>query len=114
MGKASKIKGSRVERELVARHRAAGITAERVPLSGAHPSHPGDVLVTVAGRTLQCEIKARGDGNGFKTLETWLGTNDVLFLKRDRQPSMVVLPWDTWLWLAKQRDLQGGDDDARA
>ena len=57
MGKASKIKGSRVERELVNRHRAAGITAERVPLSGAHPSHPGDVLVTVAGRTLQCESK---------------------------------------------------------
>ena len=108
MGKASKTKGARIERELVNRHRAAGITAERVPLSGAHPSHPGDVLVTVAGRTLQCESKARAGGDGFKTLETWLGTNDVLFLKRDRQPSMVVLPWDVWLWLAKQRDLENG------
>lgn len=102
MGKASKIKGSRVERELVNRHKAAGLAAERVPLSGAHPSHPGDVLVTVAGRTLQGESKARKGGEGFKTLETWLGENDMLFLKRNRQLPLVVLPWDVWLWLIQQ------------
>ena len=103
----SKSKGVRVERELVNRHKAAGIAAERVPLSGAHPSHPGDVLLSVAGRTLQAESKARGNGDGFKLLEKWLGSNDLLFLKRDRQTPLVVVPWELWLWLVNHRDQCG-------
>ena len=35
MGKGSRDKGGRIERELVARHKAIGIHAERYPLSGA-------------------------------------------------------------------------------
>ena len=90
MGKASRDKGARVEREIVNRCRELGIAAERVPLSGAAGgSYTGDVIV--AG--MRCEIKARKDGSGFLTLERWLGDNDALILRRDRAEPMVVLPW---------------------
>lgn len=97
MGKASRNKGQRIERELVHLHVAAGIPAERVPLSGAAGgSFTGDLRI--AG-TLRAEVKARGDGSGFVTLERWLGEQDVLFLKRDRQPPLVCMPWATYLAL---------------
>ena len=31
-------------------------------------------------------------GEGFATLERWLGENDALFPRRDRTEAMVVLP----------------------
>jgi hypothetical protein len=42
------------------------------------------------------EVKARGNGEGFATLERWLGDNDALFLRRDRAEPMIVLPWRAW------------------
>ena len=45
---------------------------------------------------LVAELKVRGSGEGFKTLERWLGENDLLFLWRDRQQPLVVLPWRIW------------------
>ena len=42
------------------------------------------------------EVKARASGEVFKTLESWLGENDVLFLIRDRAEPLVVLPWASW------------------
>jgi hypothetical protein len=33
---------------------------------------------------LVCEVKARKSGEGFMTLERWLGDADALFLRRDR------------------------------
>lgn len=45
------------------------------------------------------EVKARGDGEGFKTLERWLGTHDALFLWRDRAAPLVVVPLHVWLEL---------------
>lgn len=105
MGKASRDKGNRRERELVKRHIAMGIHAERVPLSGAAGgSFSGDVDVYVDGpdeAPLVAELKARANGEGFITLEKWLGDNDLLFLHRDRQEPMVVLPWRTWAELLK-------------
>ena len=76
MGKFSRDKGARGEREIVARHLALGVHAERVPLSGA------------------C-------GGGFRTIEKWLAGNAALFLRRDRQSPLVVLPWETWARLVK-------------
>lgn len=105
MGKASRDKGARRERELVARHVKAGIHAERVPLSGAAGgSYSGDLTVTPAnwGAPLRCELKARKTGAGFIQIETWLAGNDVLFLHRDRAAPLAVVPWEVWL------DLIGG------
>jgi hypothetical protein len=39
------------------------------------------------------------DGEGFKTLERWLGTHDALFLWRDRAAPLVVVPLHVWLEL---------------
>lgn len=91
MGASSRRKGGRVEREIVALLKNAGIPAERVPLSGgAGGSFTGDVIV---GRKWRAEVKARRSGGGFKTLEKWLGDNSMLVLKRNHGDPLVVFPW---------------------
>ena len=101
MGKFSRDKGARRERELVNRHKAIGVHAARVPLSGAAGGRfSGDVDVYPFGEhnaALVAELKARSNGEGFKTLEGWMGDNDLLFLWRDRSEPMVVMPWATWV-----------------
>ena len=103
-GRRSRDKGSRVERGFVELHRALGIDAKRVPLSGAAQGFKGDIHLTLRGRALQAEVKARAAGSGFVTLERWLGDNDALFLRRDRADAVVVLPWRTWAWLVGEVD----------
>jgi hypothetical protein len=78
MSKLSRDKGTRIEREIVAAHEALGIKAERVPLSGAsrYQGNGSDVDVYAFGpdgAPLVCEVKARASGEGFATLERWLG-----------------------------------------
>jgi Holliday junction resolvase len=101
MASSSKRKGSRIEREIVELHKAAGIDAERIPLSGAAGgSFTGDVRIDGIG---VAEVKARANGKGFATLERWLGDHAALFLRRDRSTPLVLLPWGTYLKL-----IQGG------
>ena len=101
MGKASRDKGQRRERQIVALHLDMGVKAERVPLSGAskYRGNGADVDVYALGpdaAPLVSEVKARASGEGFTTLERWLGEFDALFLVRDRAEPLVVLPWATW------------------
>jgi len=103
MAKASRDKGLRRERAIVDIHTKCGLSAERVPLSGAlrYRGNGADVDIYVRGaEPLKAEVKARGEGDGFKTLERGLGENDALFLWRDRAPPMVVLPLHIWLEIA--------------
>ena len=94
MGRKSQRKGYRAEREIVLLHREIGINAVRMPLSGALGGDlAGDVEIPGVGRA---EVKARANGEGFKTLDRWLGDNDALFLRRDRSTPLVVLPWATY------------------
>lgn len=96
-GKAPRRKGDRLERELVQRHHAAGIPAERVPLSGAAGgTFAGDLIVDGG---LRGQVKGRGNGEGFKLLERWLDEADLLFLRRDRAAPLVVMPWAVYLRL---------------
>jgi|APSaa5957512493_1039668.scaffolds.fasta_scaffold353683_1 hypothetical protein len=98
----AKRKGDRIEREIVHLHQAMGVPAQRVPLSGAAGGRfSGDVWI----EDLKAEVKARAGGSGFKTLERWLGKNDLLFLRRDRKPPLVVLPWNTYERLMKHEPL---------
>jgi len=83
-------KGDRIERELVERHKAIGIDAERYPLSGAtrfrNSGH--DVDIYPFGREeapLVAESKARK-----------IGEYDALFLRRNNADPLVLLPWRTW------------------
>lgn len=102
MGKPSRDKGARVERELVAALNEVGLDAKRVPLSGAARGFKGDIIISneftsYTRKTWQVEVKARKDGSGFKTLEAWLGDNDFLFLKRNNADPIVVMSWDSFL-----------------
>ena len=103
MGKASRDKGLRRERAIVQLHTACGLRAERVPLSGAtrYRGNGADVDLYARGpEPLKAEVKARSEGQGFRTLEGWLGDNDALFLVRDRATPLVVLPLHIWLEVA--------------
>lgn len=104
MGKPSRDKGLRRERGIVELHVKCGIHAERVPLSGAshYQGNGADIDVYGRGRgapPYRAEVKARGDGSGFRTLARWLGQHDVLFLWQDRQAPLVVMPVHVWLEL---------------
>ena len=100
MGQSQKRKGTRVEREMVALFKKAGFDARRVPLSGAAEGFPGDVKVRMPdGEWLTCEVKARKGGEGFKTLERWLGANDLLLLKRNMRGPLAVIELDKLLEL---------------
>lgn len=114
MAKASRDKGLRRERAIVDIHMKCGLRAERVPLSGAvrYRGNGADVDLYVRGvEPVKAEVKARGEGDGFKTLERWLGGNDALLLWRDRAPPMVVLPLHVWLEIAG-RSARCADPDA--
>src|SRR5438067_342401 len=87
-GRASRDKGNRVEREIVDRHRALGVKAERYPLSGASrfrgSSHDVDLYIFGADSApAVAEVKSRKNGGGFVQLERWLGEYDALFLRRN-------------------------------
>ena len=57
--------------------------AERIPLSGAAGgSDTGDITVPVLGIDRRVEVKCRAAG--FAQLYAWLGANDLLIVKRDR------------------------------
>jgi Holliday junction resolvase len=102
VSKSQRDKGARRERQIVDLHTEIGVKAERVPLSGAmkfRNTEKSDVDVYARGKDAApfvTEVKARANGEGFVTLERWLGMNDVLFLMRDRAKPLVVLPWERW------------------
>lgn len=102
MGKPSRDKGARREREVVNALRALGIKAERVPLSGAahYQSKGHDIDVYPHG----CETPIVGEIKGRKKfpawLRGWLADNDFLVMVEDQNgvgnaapERMVVLPW---------------------
>lgn len=105
-------KGVRIEREIVNLHKGIGIDAERVPLSGAaqykSECHDLDIYPRGRGRpSLRGEVKGRASGAGFTLLERWLSDSDVLFLRRDRQEPLVLVPWRVWAELLAESHLTG-------
>jgi Holliday junction resolvase len=100
-------KGSAIEREIVHRHRDLGVRAERYPLSGASRFRGSghDLDIYLFGRDeapLISEVKARKSGSGFTTLEKWLGTYDILFLRRNSADPLIVLPWRVYAQLLER------------
>ena len=113
-----RLKGNRVEREIVKLHEKIGVHAERVPLSGAmrFQGNGEDIDICLpahlvrAGESwqLHCQVKAQDGPRGTKGIIAALGEADALFIRYDRQegerharPPLVVLPWATWERLLK-------------
>jgi hypothetical protein len=103
-GKGPRRKGNRVEREVLALMREAGLEARRVPLSGSAPDYPGDLEVEVPGlgRVL-VEVKARRK----VALEAWLEGRGLLVLKPDRRPPLAVMPLEALLALIRAANGEG-------
>ena len=100
-------KGDRLEREILARHRALSIHSERYPLSGATrfrgQGHDVDVYPFGTGEApIVAEVKGRRNGSGFVTLEKWLGAYDALFLRKNNADPLVLLPWRVWALLLER------------
>ena len=98
----------RAEREIVDRHKAINISAERYPLSGASRFRGSghDIDPYPFGRDaapLVAAVQSRKNGSGFTLLEKWLGDYDALFLRRNRAEPLVLLPWSTWVALLERR-----------
>jgi Holliday junction resolvase len=88
-GRRPRSKGARTERRIVNTLQASGIAAVRVPLSGAVGGRfAGDIVLPLMGPDLCVEVKARADG--FRELYCWLDQRDVLIVKADRQPLVVL------------------------
>jgi Holliday junction resolvase len=113
MGRKSRDKGNRIERELVRLLQAAGFAAERVPLSGAaHGRFGSDVSVPLLGADRRVEVKARCDG--FRELYKWLDGSDLLVVRADRAEPLVVVPLRLAIEIAKfaERNKEEARDDA--
>lgn len=88
-GKASRQKGDRFERECVNAFLAAGIFAERVPLSGAAGGSFGaDIQVTIDGtmRKFECKMRKRA----WSDLYSWLVGNYALLIRTNGNDGLVV------------------------
>jgi Holliday junction resolvase len=103
-GRAPRLKGNRVEREIVEAHKKIGIHAERYPLSGSSnfrgSSHDLDVYPFGKDEApFVFEVKARKTGSGFAMLERWIANYHGIFLRRDNAKPLVVLTWDSYVSL---------------
>jgi len=95
-GKASRDKGAAYEREIVNWHRERGVDAERVPLSGATKgNYASDIkLGPSLGLTAECKRRARAYKDLYDALDQ--DDSDMLFVRRDRERTLVVLPLETY------------------
>jgi len=90
---AAKRKGTGFETEVVNRHRALGIDAFRIPLSGAMERYPGDIQL--AGMIAECKRRKKNFTSLYNALDQG-GGSDLMFCRDDGRETLVVLPWQTW------------------
>jgi len=95
-GKASRDKGAAFEREIVNWHKQRGVPAERIPLSGAMKgNYKGDIrLGPTLGMLAECKRRARAYKDLYAALDQ--DDSDMLFVRADRERTLVVLPLETY------------------
>lgn len=100
----AKQKGYVAEKWVEGQHWANEIPCERVPLSGSMGGkYSGDLAIPSINEVMfRAEVKKRKGGKGFTVLEKWMGTNEIMFLKRNNQPPLVVLEFNTYLLIMKK------------
>ena len=105
MGKFSRDKGARVERKIVNILRESGFTCQRVAISGsAGGKFSGDVSIVLHGDTYIGEVKARKQGAGFKTIETWMEKAEILFLVSNNNEPLVVSRLGDFIKLVEEKN----------
>lgn len=109
MGKASRDKGLRGEREF-----AELVGGKRVPLSGAQQGFENDVVIETPSGTLRAEVKRRK--SGFATLYEWIEDErerpDIVAFRADRKPWLVSMELGTFLRLIGRSDRNGSQAGA--
>jgi len=93
----SKIKGTRVEREITKLLTELGLEAKRVPLSGAVGGDlSGDIHIKLPcySEKFIAEVKARK--TSLLTVRKWLNNKDMLFVQDNRQEPLVIMPFKTF------------------
>lgn len=102
MSRSQRDKGSREERAIVRALTDAGLTAQRVPLSGsAGGDFRGDVVLTVNGKPITIEAKIRA--GGFRQLYKWIDSADVLTVRSDRNERLYILREQDFLRLISSK-----------
>lgn len=100
-GRRSRDKGNRSERALVNHFLDGGVSAERVPLSGAAGgSYKGDLTFACMGQDWVAESKVRA--TGFASIYRWLAPVRALFVKADRQETLVVVRLSDFIELVRR------------
>jgi Holliday junction resolvase len=106
-GAAPRRKGSSFEREAVALLQKHGLSAQRVPLSGAVKTSrfDHDIAVTIHGidRRIECKRRKRA----FATIDGMLADNYALVCRDDRSRPLVVMTIDVFVELAKPQQRTG-------
>lgn len=101
MGKASRDKGMRGEREF-----AELVGGKRIPLSGAQRGFENDVEVPTPMGTLRAEVKRRK--SGFSTLYGWIEDErerpDIVAFRADRKPWLVAMPLEVFQRLIEREN----------
>lgn len=90
MGKSQRDKGWRTENNVRLMALDHGCEAYRVPLSGG-ASIKGDVVVSRPGSKESWTLEVKCRASGFKQIYDWMGDNDALVIKADRQRELVVM-----------------------
>lgn len=102
----SRQKGDRFERQCIHDLAAHGVKSRRVPLSGsAGGVDTDDLIVDVCGKDerIECKVRKRAWGDLYDWLkaEKHLHPPYALFIKRDRDKTLVVMSLDEFARLSK-------------
>lgn len=77
-----------------------GVSAKRVPLSGAG-SIKGDVLAEILGADRMFEVKRRA--TGFTSIYNWLQGNWAVVVRADRKEAIITMRLEDWLELVRAK-----------
>ena len=107
MSKRQRDKGARVERELNKYFQQQVFFSKKVPLSGAVEHYKGDLILKL-DKEYQLEVKARK--NGFKTIYQFLNSNDILAIKANNKPFLLVLEIDKFIEIMRAKNVESRKD----
>jgi hypothetical protein len=103
-GRASRQKGDRFEREIVKALLDKGVTARRVPLSGAVEGFPGDIELEHRGVKLLGQCKISADGSGYSKILALISEHNVVNITDADGFRTVAMPFSEFV-----RFLEGGE-----